>query len=70
MFVLYSCISNRKKWNSDGTETIDEREKIKCAIEHAMGDNYELCATKPVDLIVYIKCMTFKYSENEMLEKL
>ena len=46
------------------TETNDEREKIKSAIENEMGDNYGIRVTKPLDLIVDIKFMTFKYSEK------
>ena len=70
-----SKFQSKKKKKQNGTkviqiETNDERVKIKSAIENELGDNYEINATKPRDLIVAIKFITFKYSEKEILEKI
>lgn len=52
------------------SENIEEREKIKNAIENKMNEKYEIKMPNPLNTTVIVANMTFKYETNELIEKL
>lgn len=52
------------------SENNEEREKIKTAIQNEMGEGYEIKVPNNHEMSVTITDMTFKYSNNELIEKI
>ena len=52
------------------SENVDEREKIKNAIENEMSEGYEIKVPNKIELSIIITELTFKYGNNEIIEKL
>lgn len=52
------------------SETNEEREKIKTAIQNGMSEEYEIKVPDSNEMSVTITDMTFKYTENEIIEKI
>lgn len=52
------------------TENQEEREKIKEAIKEKMSEDYEIKVPNPVEMSVTITDMSFKYKDNELVEKI
>lgn len=52
------------------SENDEERDKIKNAIEDKMGENYEVRVANPIEMVVTITDISFKYTEEEIILKL
>lgn len=52
------------------TENEEEREKVKNAIQSEMSEGYDIKVPNPKEMKVNITDITFKYTENEIIEKI
>lgn len=52
------------------TENNEERERVKNAIENEMRESYDIRVPNENDMTIVITDMTFKFNENELIEKL
>lgn len=52
------------------SENVEERDKIKSAIQSGMGDNYDVRVPNPIDMHIVITDMNFRIDEKEIVDKL
>lgn len=52
------------------SENVEERDKIKSAIQNGLGDNYEIRVPNQIDMHIVITDMNFKIDEKEIVVKL